>query len=86
MKKINLAIYYTLFIIYQEIVFSGLINKTESGIFLTALLSIPIAITLTIISLLFSKKINKIITYILTIAITILFGAQIIYYKIYEAF
>lgn len=73
MKKINLAIYYTLFIIYQEIVFSGLINKTESGIFLTVLLSIPIAITLTIISLLFSKKINKIITYILTIAITILF-------------
>lgn len=86
MKKINLAIYYTLFIIYQEIVFSGLINKTESGIFLTVLLSIPIAITLTIISLLFSKKINKIITYILTTAITILFGAQIIYYKIYEAF
>ena len=86
MKKFSLLIYYILFIIYEEIVFSGLIYKTfPSSIGLIILFSIPIAVALSIFSSLFKTKINKIITYIITSLIVILFSAQIVYYSMYES-
>lgn len=86
MKKFSLLIYYTLFIIYQEFVFSCLIYKEfPSSFWLVILFSIPIAIVLNIISSLFKEKANKIITYIITIFLSILYGAQIVYYSMYES-
>lgn len=86
MKKFSLLIYYTLFIIYQEFVFSCLIYKEfPNSFWLVILFSIPIAIVLNIISSSFKEKANKIITYIITIFLVILYGAQIVYYSMYES-
>ena len=86
MKKLSLLFYYILFIIYEEIVLSCLLFKVfPSSIWLIVLFSIPIAIILNIISSVFKPKVNKIITYIITIFIVILFGAQIVYYSMYES-
>jgi arylsulfatase len=86
MKKLNLLIYYILFIVYEELVFSCIIFKTFPASFgLIILFSIPIAIVLNLITSVFKPKANKIITYIITIALIIIFGAQIVYYSMYEA-
>lgn len=86
MKKLNLLIYYILFIVYEELVFSCIIFKTFPASFgLIILFSIPIAIALNLVTSVFKPKVNKIITYIITIAIIIIFGAQIVYYSMYEA-
>lgn len=86
MKKLNLLIYYILFIVYEELVFSCIIFKTFPASFgLIILFSISIAIVLNLITSVFKPKVNKIITYIITIALIIIFGAQIVYYSMYEA-
>ena len=86
MKKLSLLFYYILFIIYEELVLSCLLYKTfPSSIWLIALFSIPIAIVLNILSSMLKPKINKIITYFFTIFISILFGAQLVYYSMYES-
>ena len=86
MKKLNLLIYYILFIVYEELVFSCIIFKTFPASFgLIILFSIPITIVLNLITSVFKPKVNKIITYIITIALIIIFGAQIVYYSMYEA-
>lgn len=86
MKKTSLLIYYILFIIYEELVFSCLIFKTfPNSIWLIILFSIPIALLFNLLSSIFKEKINKIITYVITIFIIILFGAQIVYYSMYES-
>ena len=86
MKKLNLLMYYILFIVYEELVFSCIIFKTFPASFgLIILFSIPIAIVLNLITSVFKPKVNKIITYIITIALIIIFGAQIVYYSMYEA-
>ena len=86
MKKLSLLFYYILFIIYEELVFSCLIYKAfPTSLWLIILFSLPIAIALNIVSSLFKEKANKIITYILTAFIVILFGAQIVYYSMYES-
>lgn len=86
MKKLSLLFYYILFIIYEEIVFSCLIYKAfPTSIWLIALFSIPIAILFNVLSSIFKPKANKIITYGITIFIVILFGAQIVYYSMYES-
>ena len=86
MKKLNLLIYYILFIVYEELVFSCIIFKTFPASFgLIILFSIPIAIVLNLLTSVFKPKVNKIITYIITIALIIIFGAQIVYYSMYES-
>lgn len=86
MKKLSLLFYFILFIIYEEIVLSCLLFKTfPNSICLIALFSIPIAIVLNILSSIFKPKANKIITYAITVFIVILFGAQIVYYTMYES-
>ena len=86
MKKLSLLFYYILFIIYEELVFSCLIYKAfPTSLWLIILFSLPIAIALNVISSLFKEKVNKIITYSLTTFIAILFGAQIVYYSMYES-
>lgn len=86
MKKLSLLFYYILFIIYEELVFSCLIYKTfPTSIWLIILFSIPIAIIFNILSSIFKPKVNKIITYGITLFIIILFGAQIVYYSMYES-
>ena len=86
MKKLNLLIYYILFIVYEELIFSCVVYKTfPTSLWLIILFSIPIAVILNLITSVFKPKINKFLTYIITIAFIILFSAQIVYYSMYEA-
>ena len=86
MKKVNLLLYYIFFIIYEELVLSCILFKAfPTSIWLIALFSIPIAIVFSFISNIFKLKGNKIITYFITIFVIILFGAQIVYYSMYES-
>ena len=86
MKKVNLLIYYIFFIIYEELILSCLLfNTFPKSIWLIGLFSIPIAIVLSFISNIFKPIGNKIVTYVVTIFLVILFGAQIVYYSMYES-
>lgn len=86
MKKLSLLFYYILFIIYEELTLSCLLFGTfPSSFWLIILFSIPIGIVLNILSSIFKPKANEIITYVITIFIVILFGAQIVYYSMYES-
>lgn len=86
MKKLSLLFYYILFIIYEELTLSCLLFGTfPSSFWLIILFSVPIAVVLNILSSIFKPKANKIITYFITIFIVILFGAQIVYYSMYES-
>ena len=86
MKKLSLLFYYIFFIIYEEIVLSCLLFKTfPTSIGLIILFSIPIAIVLNIVSNIFKPIANKIITYSITVFTIILFGAQLVYYSMYES-
>lgn len=86
MKKFSLLFYYILFIIYEELTLSCLLFGTfPSSFWLIILFSVPIAVVLNILSSIFKPKVNKIITYVITIFIVILFGAQIVYYSMYES-
>ena len=86
MKKFSLMIYFTLFIIYEELILSFLLFKQfPASVWLIALFSIPIALVLYILSSVFKPIVNKILTYFLTTIIVFVFGAQIVYYSMYEA-
>ncbi len=86
MKKFSSLIYFILFIIYEELVFSCLIYKEfPTSFWLIILFSIPIATVFNVISSIFKPRANKIITYCITIFIIILFSAQIVYYSMYES-
>lgn len=86
MKKLSLLFYYILFIIYEELTLSCLLfGIFPSSFWLIILFSVPIGIVFNILSSIFKPKVNKIITYVITIFIVILFGAQIVYYSMYES-
>lgn len=86
MKKVNLLLFYIFFIIYEELILSCLLFKVfPQNIWLIILFTIPIALVLSFISNIFKSLGNKIITYIITVFLVILFGAQIVYYTMYES-
>lgn len=86
MKNIKEILYWVIFVIYEELVFSTLIfGKMPEEYLWIILLSFPLAIILNIITSIFKRKINVVLAYILTFAICFVVGAQLIYYKIYEA-
>ena len=86
MRKVNLLLFYIFFIIYEELILSFLLFKIlPLSIWLIILFTIPIAIILSFISNIFKPLGNKIVTYIITVFFVILFGAQIVYYTMYES-
>ena len=84
MKKWGTLIFLTLLIIYEEILYSISIFNTMSNIGYIVLFSIPIAVVLYLITTL-KKGWNIFSTYFFTIAIIIIFIAQLVYYNVYEA-
>jgi len=86
MKNIKNLIFWILFIIYEEIVFSCFIfSEFPKNILYIMLFSVPIALFFAILTSLFKPKVNAILTYILTFAIIFIVGAQLVYYSMYQA-
>lgn len=85
-KTIRELIYWLAFIIYEELVLSRLIFGTfPKTALMIILLSSPFAIFLNLLTSIFKRKVNVVISYVLTIGLCFVGGAQLIYYKIYEA-
>jgi len=86
MKNIKNLIFWILFIIYEELVFSFFIfSEFPKNILSIMLFSLPIALFFTIITSIFKPKANAILTYILVFAIIFIVGAQLVYYSMYQA-
>ena len=86
MKNIKTLIYWILFIIYEELVFSCFIfSEFPKNILSIMLFSVPIALFFAIITSVFKPKANAVLTYILTFAIIFIVGAQLVYYSMYQA-
>jgi len=86
MKNIKETLYWIIIVLYEEILFSTLIfGKIPNTIAWIAMLSLPLAIILNIITSIFTRKANIILSYILTFGMCFVVSAQLIYYKIYEA-
>lgn len=85
-KTIKELIYWLAFIIYEELVLSGLIfGAFPKTALMIILLSSPFAIFLSLLTSIFKRKVNVVISYVLTIGLCFVGGAQLVYYKIYEA-
>lgn len=85
-KIIKELIYWLAFIIYEELVLSGLIfGAFPKTALMIILLSSPFAIFLSLLTSIFKRKVNVVISYVLTIGLCFVGGAQLVYYKIYEA-
>lgn len=85
-KIIKELIYWLAFIIYEELVLSGLIfGAFPKTALMIILLSSPFAIFLSLLTSIFKRKVNVVTSYILTIGLCFVGGAQLVYYKIYEA-
>lgn len=80
---------YFIFLFYLEIIFHLACFKGINifNIFTLLNISLSFAVILTLITILIKKeKINKIITKVIFLIVTIIFCAQLIYYRIYESF
>ncbi len=85
-KIIKELIYWLAFIIYEELVLSGLIfGAFPKTALMIILLSSPFAIFFSLLTSIFKRKVNVVISYVLTIGLCFVGGAQLVYYKIYEA-
>lgn len=86
MKKVKELMFFILFVIYEEIVFSCLIFKAfPQSVLLILLFSIPVGIGLNILTSIFNRKVNTILIYIFVISSIFISGAQLVYYSMYEA-
>ncbi len=86
-NKFKLVLWWTIWIIYLEIIYKFFIIKNLFTIntLSVILFSIPWIILLTIITSIFSEKVNKILTFILSFGITLITLAQIVYYNFYNS-
>lgn len=85
-NKLLLLIYIILFIIIEELIFTVFTFKHITFNFIYIILfSITIGSIIYILTNMFNKKINRILTYIVLTFINILFLAQLIYNKVYSS-
>jgi len=86
MSKIKGLSFWLFAIVYLELVWSCLIFKTfPTNIGLILLFSIPAATVFNIITNSFKDSLNKILIYLVLSLIIFIFGAQLVYYSMYQA-
>ena len=84
MKKFNRLFYLSLLIIYLEILTKIFITKSVNGIFLTLLFSIPLILILYLITNIFKRKGNIILTYIITIIFIFYYCFQFFFHRLFS--
>lgn len=86
MKNLKGLLFWILFIIYEEIAFSCLVFECfPKTVCLIIIMSLPLAIFLSIITSCTKRRINIVLTYFFVILIAFIVGAQIVYYSMYQA-
>jgi phosphoglycerol transferase MdoB-like AlkP superfamily enzyme len=71
-----------IFILYIELIFKVSIFNNFNLVYIF-LFTIPLSLTIAVISSIFNKCINRIMSYLIIIFLTLIFIAQVIYYKTY---
>ena len=86
-KKLPIIIYYTILIIYLELIYKGFVlhNLLSLNTLRIILFSLSFICFSSLITSLFSIKINKILSIILSSFITLIFISQYVYYKFYHS-
>ena len=84
MKKFNIIFYLSFLIIYLEILTKIFVTKSVSGIFLTLLFSIPLILILYLITNIFKRKGNMILTYIITIIFIFYYCFQFFFHRLFS--
>lgn len=85
-KKASLLIFWLFFMISSECIYRMTLFKNiiDSDFVRMIIFVLPISVFLYLVSTLFTKKINKVITTILVVGIYIIFFAQMVYYQVYN--
>ena len=86
-KKLPIIIYYTFLIIYLELIYKEIVlhNLLSLNTLRIMLFSLSFICFSSLITSLFSIKINKILSIILSSLITLIFISQYVYYKFYHS-
>lgn len=83
-KQFNVIFYLSFLIIYLEILTKIFVTKSFSGILLTLLFSIPIILILYLITNIFKKKGNAILTYVISIVLVIYYCFQFFFHRLFS--
>ena len=83
-KKYNRIFYLSFLIIYLEILTKIFVTKSMSGIFLTLLFSLPIILIIYLLTNIFKRKGNVIITYILTVLLIFYYCFQFFFQRLFS--
>lgn len=83
-KQFNVIFYLSFLIIYLEILTKIFVTKSFSGILLTLLFSIPIILILYLITNIFKKKGNVVLTYIISVVFVIYYCFQFFFHRLFS--
>ena len=83
-KQFNVIFYLSFLIIYLEILTKIFVTKSFSGILLTLLFSIPIILILYLITNIFKKKGNMVLTYIISVVFVIYCCFQFFFHRLFS--
>ncbi len=85
-KQIHPCIFYTVIIVYLEILLKLVMTKQffNLGLLYLVIYTIPIVILLTVLTKSFNPKVNRILSILLMFIITLLFGVQFVYFTLFS--
>ena len=83
-KQFNVIFYLSFLIIYLEILTKIFVTKSFSGILLTLLFSIPIILILYLITNIFKRKGNMVLTYIISVVFVIYYCFQFFFHRLFS--
>lgn len=83
-KQFNVIFYLSFLIIYLEILTKIFVTKSFSGILLTLLFSIPIILISYLITNIFKKKGNVVLTYIISVVFVIYYCFQFFFHRLFS--
>ena len=83
-KKFNVIFYLSFLVIYLEILTKIFITKSPNGIFTTFLFSIPIILILYLITNIFKRKGNMILTYIISIILIVYSCFEFFFHRLFS--
>lgn len=87
LKKISIFLYFTISVIWMELIFHiRFFDKVTSEIWLAMLFSVCVALIPAVICSLLPKKASKVAAIIFSAFIFILFGVQTVYYQVFKVF
>lgn len=85
-KQIHPSIFYTIIILYLEVLLKLVMTKQifNLGLLYLVIFTIPIIVLLTILTKSFNPKVNRVLSIIIMLIVSILFGVQFVYFTLFS--